>query len=236
MAGVAPIRAAWFDGRVGRGREVLIVLEPGPKGPTLLLHTLEGDSAAPQRFPHSDVEWPARWSARRAPSRLTVGLGLHGSIELPDPDAWQRALAVAGARPGLAQRMQTHWPMLVAVLVAVAIGLFLVIRHGAPWAAAHVTRHVPLEWELALSREALAQLDGRVPQPSRVSAERQAALRVGFDALLLAPMPSRCRAARWFSPTSCSNWQINEACPSMRCWACSPTRSGMSSIAMAPGW
>jgi hypothetical protein len=113
-----------------------------------------------------------------------VGLGLHGSIELPDPDAWQRALAVAGARPGLAQRMQTHWPMLVAVLMAVALGLFLVIRHGAPWAAAHVTRHVPLEWELALSREALAQLDGHLPLPSRVPAERQAALRVGFDALL----------------------------------------------------
>ena len=195
MAGGAPIRAAWFDGRVGRGREVLVVLEPGPKGPTLLVHTLEGGGAAAQRFQYSEVEWPAQWSARRAPLRLTVGLGLHGSIELPDPDAWQRELAVSGARPGLAQRMQTHWPVLVGVLVAAALGLFLGVRHGVPWAAAHVTRHVPLEWELALSREALAQLDGRLPQPSRVSAERQAALRVGFDALLANVDPGARRYA-----------------------------------------
>jgi predicted Zn-dependent protease len=198
MADGAPIRAAWFDGRVGRGREVLVVLEPSPKGPTLLVHTLEG-VAAPQRFPHAEVEWPARWSARRAPARLTVGIGMHGSIEVPDPEAWQRALAVAGARPGLAQRMQTHWPVLVAVLVAVAIGLFIVIRHGAPWAGAHFTRHVPLEWELALGREALAQLDGRLQQPSRMPAERQAALRVGFDALL-ANLDSGSRRYAGYAP------------------------------------
>jgi predicted Zn-dependent protease len=195
MAAGAPIRAAWFDGRVGRGREVLVVLEQGPKGPTLLVHTLEGGAAAPQRFPYAEVEWPARWSTRRAPARLTVGLGLHGSIEVSDPDAWQRALAEAGARDGLAQRMQTRWPVLVAVLVAVALGLFLVIRHGAPWAGEHFTRHVPLEWELALSREALAQLDGRLPQPSRVPAEVQAALRVGFDALLASIDPGSRRYA-----------------------------------------
>jgi len=42
---------------------------------------------------------------------------------------------------------------------------------------------VPLSWERRVADEAMVQLDGRFLKPSRLSAERQAALRADFDAL-----------------------------------------------------
>ena len=177
------IRAKWFDGRSSRGRDVLVALEPGRKGPALHLHVLDLAHAASRRFEHDAVEWPPQWSAGRAPERITVALAEHGSLEIAQPQAWQAALAAAGARPGLAQRMQTRWSMLLAGLAVAAIGLVLFYRYGTPWAAAQLTRHVPLEWELRLSQQAMAQVDQRWLKPSRLEAQRRAELRAQFAAV-----------------------------------------------------
>lgn len=179
-----PLRAKWFNGRSSRAREVLIVLEPGPKGPALRLHVLDLAHAASRRFEHDEVEWPPQWSADRAPERLTIALHEHGSIEIDQPQVWQQALAAAGARPGLAQRMQTRWPVLLGVLAFAILGLLAFYRYGTPWAAAQLSRHVPLEWELGISQEALGQIEQRWLKPSQLAPERQAALRASFDELL----------------------------------------------------
>ena len=178
------IRAKWFDGRSSRGRDVLIALEAGRGGPALRLHVLDQAHAASRSFAHAEVEWPPQWSASRAPERITVALVEHGSLEIAQPQAWQDALAAAGARPGLAQRMQTRWPALLGGLAVAAIGLMLFYRYGTPWAAAQLTRHVPLEWELSLSQQAMAQADQRWLQPSRLEAQRRAELRAEFTGLL----------------------------------------------------
>ena len=178
------IRARWFDGRSSRAREVLVALEPGLKGPALHLHVLDLAHAASRRFEHDEVEWPPQWSAARAPTRLSVALRDHGSVEIDQPQAWQAALAAAGARPSLAQRMQMRWPVLLGVLAAAVIGLVAFYRYGTPWAAAQITRHVPLAWELNLSQQAMAQVDQRWLKPSRLPPERQAALRERFAELL----------------------------------------------------
>jgi Zn-dependent protease with chaperone function len=180
----APLRAKWFNGRSSRAREVLIVLEPGPQGPALRLHVLDLAHAASRRFAHDEVEWPPQWSADRAPERLTIALHEHGSIEIDQPQVWQQALAAAGARPGLAQRMQTRWAVLLGVLAVAIIGLVAFYRYGTPWAAAQLSRHVPLEWELGISQEALGQIEQRWLKPSQLPPERQAALRASFDDLL----------------------------------------------------
>lgn len=180
----APLRAKWFNGRSSRAREVLVALEPGPKGPALRLHVLDLAHAASRRFEHDEVEWPPQWSAGRAPARLTIALHDHGSVEIDQPQAWQQALAAAGARPSLAQRMQTRWSVLLGVLVFAVIGLVAFYRYGTPWAAAQLSRHVPLEWELGLSQEALAQIEQRWLKPSQLSQERQAELQTRFQDLL----------------------------------------------------
>jgi Zn-dependent protease with chaperone function len=80
----------------------------------------------------------------------------------------------------------------VALAVAV-LGLVLFYRYGTPWAAAQLSRHVPLEWELRVSQQALAQVDQAWLKPSRLPAERQAELRAQFSGLLerLAPALKR---------------------------------------------
>lgn len=183
-AGSALLRARWFNGRSSRGRDVLVALAPGRKGPTLQLHVLDLPHPASRLFEHGQVEWPPQWSAGRAPRRVTVNLQDHGSLEIDDPSAWQAALAQAGARPGLAQRMQTHWPVLLAVLVLTVLALGAFFRWGTPWAAAQLSRHVPLSWEQDLAHEAMAQVDQHWLEPSRLSPGRQAQLRAGFEALL----------------------------------------------------
>lgn len=180
----ALIRARWFNGQSSRAREVLIGLEPGRKGPSLRLHTLDQAHAASRSFAHNEVEWPPVWSRHRAPATITVELSGAGSLEIDTPQAWQDALAQAGARPSLTQRMQTHWPVLLGVLLVAAIGVAAFYRYGTPWAAAQITRQVPLAWELSLTDRALQQLDQGYLKPSQLPLERQAELRRQFDALL----------------------------------------------------
>jgi Zn-dependent protease with chaperone function len=180
----ALIRARWFNGQSSRGRDVLVGLEPGRKGPSLRLHTLDQAHAASRHFTHAEVEWPPVWSRHQAPAVITVALNDAGSLEIDTPKDWQDALALAGARPSLTQRMQTHWPVFLGVLLVAAIGLAAFYRYGTPWAAAQITRHIPLDWELSLTEQALAQLDARYLKPSQLSPERQAELRRQFDALL----------------------------------------------------
>jgi len=180
----ALIRARWFNGQSSRGRDVLLTLEPGRQGPALRVHVLDQAHAASRRFEHTEVEWPPVWSQHRAPAVVTVALFDAGSLEIDSPQAWQDALAQAGERPSLTQRMQTHWPAFLGVLLVAAIGVVAFYRYGTPWAAAQITRQVPLSWELSLTERALAQLDQGYLKPSKLSAERQAELRRQFDALL----------------------------------------------------
>lgn len=167
-----------------------VVLRAGARGPRLELYPLE-DRAAPMRsFDTDAVGWPERWSAHRVPTRVVVDLGLHGSLEIDDARAWQSALVAAGQRPSLAQRMQTRWPVLLAVLVLAVAGLGAFYRWGTPWAATQITRQVPLPWETALARQALQQMDQRLLRPSQLPPQRQAELQQRFAALVAHLDPS----------------------------------------------
>jgi Zn-dependent protease with chaperone function len=178
-----PIRARWFDGRSSRAQDVLVSLDPGPRGPSLRLRTLSSVGGEILKLEASRVGWPEIWSASRAPRTVAVDLREHGSLEIEDVGGWQAARAAAGERAPLAQRMQTRWTALLVVFVlAVAIvGAFY--RWGTPWAATQVTRQVPLEWETAFTARALQDLDQRWLKPSKLPAARQAQLRERFDSL-----------------------------------------------------
>jgi Zn-dependent protease with chaperone function len=181
------IRARWFDGRSSQAQAVLVGFAPAPpgqRGPDLVIHSLSSAGAVgPQRVPFKAIAWPEAWSARRVQRTLLVDLGAQGSLEVDDAAPWHAALAAAGGHASLVQRMQTRWPVLVAVLVAAAVALGLFYRYGTPWAAAQLTRQVPMAWETGLTGRALQELDARYLQPSGLPPERQAALRQRFDAL-----------------------------------------------------
>jgi len=182
MTSPALIRARWYDGRSSQAQPVMVVLVPGPRGPGLRLQPLNANTAV-QEFAHPQVTWPEVWGNAPRKGPLVADLQGAGSLEIDDHAAWQHALAAAGNRPALAQRMQTQWPVLLGVLAVAAVALWAFYRWGTPWAATQLTRHVPVAWEAALTEQALKQIDTTELKPSQLPPERQAALRQGFEAL-----------------------------------------------------
>jgi Zn-dependent protease with chaperone function len=190
------LRAAWFDGRSSAPREVRVRLAPASGGATLALEPLDGGPAPPP-LRQQEVGWPERWSRRRAPRKLVVDLGRHGSLEVEDVAGWEAAVQAAGRRAPLAQRMQTRWSAFLVVLVIAVGALAAFYRWGTPWAATQLTRQVPLEWELGLSQRVLADLDQSWLKPSKLPPARQAQLRARFDALATQVPPQLRRYPRY---------------------------------------
>ena len=177
-----PIRGRWFDGHSSQARPVLVTLHGAPSGKRLRLHELAG-SRRTLELGGREVGWPQTWSSDRTPRTLAIDLRQHGSLEVDDAAQWQAALAAAGDRPALVQRMQTRWPVFLLVLLAAAAALAAFYRWGTPWAATQVTRQVPLEWEVALSKRALQDMDQEWLKPSQLAAARQEQLRRRFETL-----------------------------------------------------
>lgn len=194
-----PLPARWFDGRSSHAQPVRIKLEPGPAGPSLLLHP-QAAGATARRFTHAQVGWPEAWSSQRAQRTVMVDLGDAGSLEIDAVAQWNAMRAAAGMRAPLAERMQTRWRVLLAVLVLAAAGVWAFYRWGTPWAAAQLTRQVPLTWETALSARALQQLDGAYLKPSQLPAARQAQLRQRFAALAAQITPDMRRYPAYAPP------------------------------------
>lgn len=150
----------------------------------LLLHPLDGDGTQVQRYALKDLTLPEAWSSNHRQPRMIVDLNDGGNLEILDPAQWQRALDQSGYRPGLAQRMQTRWPLLLGVATVALVGLVAFYKYGTPWAATQLTRFIPLQWELSISDTALSQMDGGMLKPSKVSQARQEQLRAEFQSLL----------------------------------------------------
>ena len=180
----ALVPGRWFDGRSSKAQPVVVGLQQTPQGPSLTLHPLSPPGAAPTVFTNPQVGWPEAWNERRPPVRVVVDLRDHGSLEIDAVADWRAALAAAGNRPGIAQRMQTRWPVLLGVTLAAVVGLTLFYRYGTPWAATQLTRLVPVSWETSVSKNALEQMDGGTLKPSKLPRQRQDQLKARFDALV----------------------------------------------------
>lgn len=185
----------WFNGLSSKAQPVMVVVHPGRKGPSLALHPLSAPGAPPAVFTHDQIEWPEAWNERRPPPRVVVDLREHGSLEVDAVAQWHSALAAAGARPGVAQRMQTRWPLLLGAMAVSALGLALFYRYGTPWAAGQLTRFVPLSWETSLANNVLQRMDEGFLKPSKLPASRQAQLKARFDALVQQAPPGLGRYA-----------------------------------------
>ena len=201
--GDAPVLPGrWFDGLSSKARPVMVGLQPTPQGPSLVLHPLSQPGAEPVVFAWKDVGWPEAWNAHKPPPRVVVDLRDHGSLEIDAVAAWRAALAAAGDRPGMAQRMQTRWPVLLGVAAAAAVGLTLFYRYGTPWAATQLTRFVPLAWETSVAENVLQQMDAGTLKPSKLPRERQDQLKARFDALARQGPPGLQRYPGYRPPLS----------------------------------
>ncbi|CAN7230905.1 M48 family metallopeptidase [Acidovorax sp. LjRoot194] len=178
------LQGRWFDGLSSKARPVMVSLQPTPRGPSLVLHPLSQPGAEPVVFAWKDVGWPEAWNEHKPQPRVVVDLRDQGSLEIDAVADWRAALAAAGERPGIAQRMQTRWPVLLGVTVAAAIGLTLFYRYGTPWAATQLTRFVPVGWETSVAENVLRQMDDGTLKPSKLPRERQDQLKARFDALV----------------------------------------------------
>ena len=145
----------WFDGLSSKAQPVMVGLQPTAQGPSLVLYPMSQPGEAPSVFRCAEVGWPEAWNERRPQPRVVVDLRDHGSLEIDAVAEWLAALAAAGNRPGIAQRMQTRWPLLLGVALAAVVGLTLFYRYGTPWAATQLTRFVPLGWETSVADNAL---------------------------------------------------------------------------------
>ncbi|WP_369858277.1 M48 family metallopeptidase [Acidovorax sp. 69] len=179
----ALISGRWFDGRSSQARPVMVGLQATPRGPSLVLHPLSQPGAEPVVFAWTEVGWPEAWNRRKPQPLVVVDLRDHGSVEIDAVAAWRAALAAAGERPGIAQRMQTRWPVLLGVTAAAILGITLFYRYGTPWAATQLTRFVPLGWETSVAENVLKQMDDGTLKPSKLPKERQAQLKARFDAI-----------------------------------------------------
>ena len=193
------ISGRWFDGLSSKAQPVMVGLRSTPQGPSLVLHPLSRPGAAPTTLAFKNVGWPEAWNERRPQVRVVVDLRDHGSLEIDAVAEWRAALAAAGDRPGMAQRMQTRWPVLLGVFVAAAIGLTVFYRYGTPWAATQITRFVPLAWETSVAENVLQQMDDGTLKPSKLPPERQAQLKARFDALVQ-QTPSTLHRYRSYTP------------------------------------
>ncbi|KRD42247.1 peptidase M48 [Acidovorax sp. Root275] len=196
------IQGRWFDGQSSRARPVMVSLRPTPQGPSLVLHPLSQPGTEPVVFAWKDVGWPEAWNEHKPQPRVVVDLRDHGSLEIDAVSEWRAALAAAGERPGLAQRMQTRWPVLLGVTAAAVIGLTLFYRYGTPWAATQLTRFVPLGWETSVAENVLRQMDDGTLKPSKLPKERQDQLKARFDALVQHTPPALQRYSGYQPPLS----------------------------------
>ena len=192
----------WFDGQSSKARPVVVSLRPTPQGPSLVLHPLSQPGAEPVVFTWKQVGWPEAWNEHKPQPRVVVDLRDHGSVEIDAVTEWRAALAAAGERPGIAQRMQTRWPVLLGVTAAAVIGLTLFYRYGTPWAATQLTRFVPLGWETSVAENVLKQMDEGTLKPSKLPKERQQQLQARFNTLVQQAPATLHRYAQYNPPLS----------------------------------
>jgi len=105
------------------------------------------------------------------------------SCELADGLAFESMVKGAGRKPAWTERLQRH---AVGAVVSLALLVGLAVsgyRWGLPWAAEQLAPRIPVLAVDKLGNLVLRSLERELLKPSALSAERQAALRAGLQAL-----------------------------------------------------
>ncbi len=173
------VRARYFDGRSSRPRPVRVTREQD----ALVLSDASQEGAggtrldaAPVRVRVADVQWPERVRHGARIAHLPGG----ASLQADDVVAWDAWAGAQGRGDGWVVRAQQSWRgtlLALALLCTVTVAGYL---WGLPLAARAAVSVVPQRIDSLIGEQALASLDGRLMQPSRLPAAEQARLRALF--------------------------------------------------------
>lgn len=168
-----------FDGRTAAAAPVRLTITAG----WMLVATPAGEPVL--EAPLDTVAVTERFAS--APRQVTFRGG--EVVEVADGAALAAALAAAGGRAGLVERLQQRWPAAVVALLASVALLALGYRHGLPAAARLLAGVVPASAERRLGDGVLEVLERSLVGPSALSEEERAGAeaRIAAAARLGAP-------------------------------------------------
>ncbi len=164
------VPAIYFDGRTTHATRVHAWREGS------VLHWRSTDDTREWSVPWPSVEPSARVSG--VPYTLRLGDGGHLQVDhdaLP-ADWFPRHHRIER----LVDWLERRWTAALAGIAVVVVSLFGLFEFGLPWAADRVAAHLPRAVEVAMGRQSLAALEGRVLMPTTLPPERQSHLQSVF--------------------------------------------------------
>lgn len=164
--------ALLFDGRTAAATPVRIAVAGG----TLTVSTPDGAVLAA----HPLARLGVGEAFASAPRHVELPGG--AVLEVPDGAALTAALAAAGRRPGLVDRLEARWKAALGALVVCVCLLVAGYRYGIPAAARWLARRLPASAEERLGAGALEILDRGFLRPTALPEEARRAVQERVDA------------------------------------------------------
>ncbi len=122
------------------------------------------------------------WSAcqisertRHGPRQIELSGGAR--VAIPEPAAFNAALAALGRPESIAVRMQQSWRIALLSLAGCVLAVAAAYQWLLPWAAGVAADQMPRSVLVAISDQVMETLDEHVLKPSALPADRQARLR-----------------------------------------------------------
>ena len=165
------MRGQYFDGRSSAGSEVEVQI-----GVDRVVRVL--GAGAPREYRIAEVEISERIGSTPRVLRFPDG----GACEIADNDAVDAALAqldLTSAQHHV-HRLESRWHYAVAAGIAIVLVTWGAIQFGIPALARHVAMALPTSTDQALGRQSLELLDRTMLDATKLSGERQAAIRARF--------------------------------------------------------
>ena len=166
------LRATWYDGRCARGREAVLD-QPAPGR----LRLRAGDEV--REFGAASLRLGPRLG--RLPRQLW--LPGEGHLELAHSTELERWLPRRGRLEAWADWLERRRAAVLVSAAALVLGVVAFFELALPWMANEVAPLVPSAMERAISRQAMALLDGGQLRPSSLPEARRDALRQRFHAI-----------------------------------------------------
>jgi len=163
--GASDIEGFYFDGMHSRRHVVRITVDAA----SLSIH---GETVS-RTEPWSACEISER--TRHGPRQIEFSDGAR--VAIPEPGAFNAAMAALGRSDSIAVRMQQSWRIALLSLAGCVLAVAAAYQWLLPWAAGVAADRMPRSVLVAVSDQVMETLDDYVLKPSALTADRQAKLR-----------------------------------------------------------